>query len=244
MRVDGRKANELRPVSITTGVQEFAEGSVLIETGRTRVLCAVSVEDGVPPFLRDSGQGWVTAEYSMLPRSTNTRTRRETRPRGRTQEIQRLIGRSLRAAVDMEALGERTLIADCDVLQADGGTRTAAITGAYVAVRLAVGALMRGGGLSADPVRRAVAATSVGIVDGRALLDLDYSEDYAADVDFNVVMTDEGEFVEVQGTAESGAFSRSALDEILALGALGTSRLFEAQREALARVVCAEPGNP
>ncbi len=242
MRDDGRRADELRPVRITTGFQEFAEGSVLIETGRTRVLCAVSVEDGVPPFLRDSGRGWVTAEYSMLPRSTNTRTRRETRPRGRTQEIQRLIGRSLRAAVDMEALGERTLIADCDVLQADGGTRTAAITGAYVAVRLAVAALMRGGGLDADPVRRAVAATSVGIVDGRALLDLDYSEDHAADVDFNVVMTDEGEFVEVQGTAENGAFSRSALDEILALGALGTSRLFEAQREALDRVVCAEPG--
>ena len=242
MRADGRKADELRLVKITTGVQEFAEGSVLIETGRTRVLCAVSVEDGAPPFLRDSGQGWVTAEYSMLPRSTHTRTRRETRPRGRTQEIQRLIGRSLRAAVDMEALGERTLIADCDVLQADGGTRTAAITGAYVAVRLAVAALMRGGGLGADPVRRAVAATSVGIVDGRALLDLDYGEDYAADVDFNVVMTDEGEFVEVQGTAESGAFSRSALDDILELGALGTSRLFEAQREALARVECAEPG--
>ena len=176
MRADGRKMDELRPVAISTGFQEFAEGSVLIETGRTRVLCAVSVEDGVPPFLRNSGQGWVTAEYSMLPRSTNTRTRRETTPRGRTQEIQRLVGRSLRAAVDMRALGERTLIADCDVLQADGGTRTAAITGAYVAVRLAVAALMRGGDLGASPVRRAVAATSVGIVDGRALLDLDYSE--------------------------------------------------------------------
>ena len=236
MRADGRKPDELRPVAIATGVQEFAEGSVLIETGRTRVLCAVSVEDGVPPFLRNTGQGWVTAEYSMLPRSTNTRTRRETTPRGRTQEIQRLIGRSLRAAVDMKALGERTLIADCDVLQADGGTRTAAITGAYVAVRLAVAGLMRQGDLSASPVRRAVAATSVGIVDGRALLDLDYGEDHAADVDFNVVMTDEGEFVELQGTAESGSFSKSALDEIVALGALGTSRLFEAQREALAGV--------
>ena len=233
MRADGRRWDELRQVKITTGVQEFAEGSVLIETGRTRVLCAVSVEDGVPPFLRDSGQGWVTAEYSMLPRSTNTRTRRETTPRGRTQEIQRLIGRSLRASVDMKALGERTLTADCDVLQADGGTRTAAITGAYVAVRLAVATLMKRGDLSASPVGRAVAATSVGIVDGRALLDLDYGEDHAADVDFNVVMTDEGEFVEVQGTAESGSFSKSALDEILALGALGTSRLFEAQREAL-----------
>ena len=233
MRADGRKPDKLRQVKITTGVQEFAEGSVLIETGRTRVLCAVSVEDGVPSFLRDSGQGWVTAEYSMLPRSTNTRTRRETTPRGRTQEIQRLIGRSLRAAVDMRALGERTLTADCDVLQADGGTRTAAITGGYVAVRLAVAALMRRGDLGASPVRRAVAATSVGIVDGRALLDLDYGEDHAADVDFNVVMTDEGEFVELQGTAESGSFSKSALDEILALGALGTSRLFEAQREAL-----------
>ena len=236
MRADGRKPDELRPVAIATGVQEFAEGSVLIETGRTRVLCAVSVEDSVPPFLRNSGQGWVTAEYSMLPRSTNTRTRRETTPRGRTQEIQRLVGRSLRAAVDMKALGERTLIADCDVLQADGGTRTAAITGAYVAVRIAVAGLMRQGDLGASPVRRAVAATSVGIVDGRALLDLDYEEDHAADVDFNVVMTDEGEFVELQGTAESGSFSKSALDEIVALGALGTSRLFEAQREALAGV--------
>ncbi len=236
MRADGRKPDELRPVKIATGVQEFAEGSVLIETGRTRVLCAVSVEDGVPPFLRNTGQGWVTAEYSMLPRSTNTRTRRETTPRGRTQEIQRLVGRSLRAAVDMKALGERTLIADCDVLQADGGTRTAAITGAYVAVRLAVAALMRGGDLGASPVRRAVAATSVGMVDGRALLDLDYSEDHAAAVDFNVVMTDEGEFVEVQGTAESGSFSKSGLDEMLALGALGTTRLFEAQREVLAGV--------
>ena len=233
MRADGRRWDELRQVKITTGVQEFAEGSVLIETGRTRVLCAVSVEDGVPPFLRGAGQGWVTAEYSMLPRSTNTRTRRETTPRGRTQEIQRLIGRSLRASVDMKALGERTLTADCDVLQADGGTRTAAITGAYVAVRLAAATLMKRGDLSASPVGRAVAATSVGIVDGRALLDLDYAEDHAADVDFNVVMTDEGEFVEVQGTAESGSFSKSALDEILALGALGTSRLFEAQRKAL-----------
>ena len=236
MRNDGRKPDELRPVKISTGVQEFAEGSVLIATGRTRVLCAVSVEDGVPPFLRNTGQGWVTAEYSMLPRSTHTRTRRETKPRGRTQEIQRLIGRSLRAAVDMKALGERTLIADCDVLQADGGTRTAAITGAYVAVQLAVAALMEQGDLNASPVHRAVAATSVGIVDGRTLLDLDYSEDHAADVDFNVVMTDEGEFVEVQGTAESGSFSKSALDEMLALGALGTGRLFEAQREALAGV--------
>ena len=236
MRVDGRKPDELRPVAIATGVQEFAEGSVLIETGRTRVLCAVSVEDGVPPFLRNTGQGWVTAEYSMLPRSTNTRTRRETTPRGRTQEIQRLIGRSLRAAVDMKALGERTLTADCDVLQADGGTRTAAITGAYVAVRIAVAGLMRQGDLSASPVRRAVAATSVGLVDGRVLLDLDYGEDHAADVDFNVVMTDEGEFVELQGTAESGSFSKSALDEIVALGALGTSRLFEAQREVLSGV--------
>ena len=236
MRADGRKPDELRPVAISTGFQEFAEGSVLIETGRTRVLCAVSVEDGVPRFLRNTGQGWVTAEYSMLPRSTNTRTRRETTPRGRTQEIQRLIGRSLRAAVDMKALGERTLTADCDVLQADGGTRTAAITGAYVAVRLAVATLMRRGDLGASPVRRAVAATSVGLVDGRVLLDLDYGEDHAADVDFNVVMTDEGEFVELQGTAESGSFSKSALDEIVALGALGTSRLFEAQREVLSGV--------
>jgi ribonuclease PH len=235
MRANGRKPDELRPVKITTGAQEFAEGSVIIETGRTRVLCSVSVEDGVPPFLSGAGQGWLTAEYSMLPRSTNTRTPRETRARGRTQEIQRLIGRSLRAAVDLKRLDERTLTVDCDVLQADGGTRTAAITGGYVALQLAVATLMKRRELRSNPVQRAVAATSVGLVGGRVLLDLDYEEDSGAGVDFNLVMTDGGEFIEMQGTAESGAFSKSELDNIIALGELGISRLFEAQQEAISR---------
>jgi ribonuclease PH len=235
MRANGRKPDELRPVKITTGAQEFAEGSVIIETGRTRVLCSVSVEDGVPPFLSGAGQGWLTAEYSMLPRSTNTRTPRETRGRGRTQEIQRLIGRSLRAAVDLKRLDERTLTVDCDVLQADGGTRTAAITGGYVALQLAVTTLMKRRELRSNPVQRAVAATSVGLVSGRVLLDLDYEEDSGAGVDFNLVMTDGGEFIEMQGTAESGAFSKSELDNIIALGELGIFRLFEAQQEAISR---------
>ncbi len=233
MRADDRKQDELRPVTITTGAQEFAEGSVIIETGRTRVLCSVSVEEGVPPFLRGADQGWLTAEYSMLPRSTTTRTPRETRPRGRTQEIQRLIGRSLRAAVDLKRLGERTLTVDCDVLQADGGTRTAAITGGFVAAELAISTLIERRVLKSSPVRQAVAATSVGLVGGRILLDLDYEEDYSADVDFNVVMTDQGEFIELQGTAETGAFSKAHLDEILTLGEMGISRLFDAQQEAL-----------
>ena len=235
MRLDGRKPDDLREVRITTGAQEFAEGSVIIETGRTRVLCSVSAEEGVPPFLRGAGRGWLTAEYSMLPRSTITRTPRESRPRGRTQEIQRLIGRSLRAAIDLEQLGDRTLTVDCDVLQADGGTRTAAITGGYVALQLAVTTLLKRRELRSNPVQRAVAATSVGLKGGRVLLDLDYEEDYRADVDFNIVMTDGGEFIEMQGTAESGAFSKSELDEIIALGELGISRLFEAQQEAISR---------
>ena len=215
------------------GVQSYAEGSVLMSTGDTRVLCAVSVEDRVPPFLRGSGQGWVTAEYSMLPRSTHTRTRRETTPRGRTQEIQRLIGRSLRAAVDMDALGERALTVDCDVLQADGGTRTAAITGGYVALYQALVALKNRGDLESIPIRSGVAATSVGIVDGAAMLDLCYNEDSSADVDFNIVMTDTGEFVEVQGTAENGAFSRSQLDRMLKLAESGIGQLVLAQRAAI-----------
>ena len=214
-------------------MQSYAEGSVLMSTGDTRVLCAVSVEDRVPPFLRGSGQGWVTAEYSMLPRSTHTRTRRETTPRGRTQEIQRLIGRSLRAAVDMDALGERALTVDCDVLQADGGTRTAAITGGYVALYQALVALKNRGDLESIPIRSGVAATSVGIVDGAAMLDLCYNEDSSADVDFNIVMTDTGEFVEVQGTAENGAFSRSQLDRMLKLAESGIGQLVLAQRAAI-----------
>ena len=234
MRRDGRSPAQLRSVRIATDVQEFAEGSALIETGSTRVLCAVSVEDGTRPFLKGTGQGWITAEYSMLPRSTHTRTPREVRGnRGRTQEIQRLIGRSLRAAVDLRKLGERTVTVDCDVLQADGGTRTAAITGAYVALRRAVDGLVGGGDLEESPIRYAVASTSVGIVDGTPLLDLSYDEDSKADVDFNVVMTALGEFVEVQGTAESGSFSRSTLDDMMSLAESGISCLLREQEAAL-----------
>jgi ribonuclease PH len=206
----------------------------MIETGLTRVLCAVSVQDGVPPFLRDSGQGWVTAEYSMLPRSTLTRTQRETRgPRGRTQEIQRLIGRSLRAAVDMNGLGERTFLVDCDVLQADGGTRTASITGAYVALYQAINTLVRDGKIERMPVKHAVAATSVGIIGNEVLLDLCYDEDFRAEVDFNVVMTDKGEFIEVQGTAEGEPFSRDTLDSILSVARKGIDELMQAQNRAI-----------
>ena len=232
-RIDGRAADELRPVRITPGALAYAEGSALIETGDTRVLCAVSVEDGVPRFLRGAGQGWVTAEYAMLPRSTNTRTPRSASSGGRAREIQRLIGRSLRAVVELGALGERTLTVDCDVLQADGGTRTAAITGAYVALRQALDGMAERGQLSGPPLRAAVAATSVGMVDGRPLLDLRYAEDHRADVDVNLVMTDAGEFIEIQGTAEGAAFSRASLDAMLELGESGIHQLLAAQREAL-----------
>ena len=236
-RIDGRTPDQLRPVRMTSGAQAFAEGSVLIETGQTQVLCSVTVEDGVPGFLKGTGKGWVTAEYAMLPRSTITRSPREARtggPRGRTQEIQRLIGRSLRAAVDLDRLGERTLTVDCDVLQADGGTRTAAITGAYVAVNQALITLVKRKDLSEMPLEAAVAATSVGVVGGQVLLDLNYEEDYSADVDFNVVMTDRGDFVEVQGTGEGGTFSRDALDEVLASAQNGIAQLLTAQQEAIA----------
>ena len=234
IRVDGRANDRLRPVSIEIGAQKYADGSALISMGDTRVLCAVSVEDRVPPFLRGTDRGWVTAEYSMLPRSTLTRTRRETTPRGRTQEIQRLIGRSLRAAVDMDALGKRTLTLDCDVLQADGGTRTAAITGAYVALSQALMTLRESGDLKTLPIRLGVAAVSVGIVDAEVLLDLCYEEDSRASVDFNIVMTDAGEFIEVQGTAEDGAFSRGQMDEMLTMAESGIRHLMEAQRRAIA----------
>ena len=233
IRVDGRANDGLRPISIESGVQKYAEGSALISMGETRVLCAVSVEDGVPRFLRDSERGWVTAEYSMLPRSTHTRTRRETTPRGRTQEIQRLIGRSLRAAVDMDALGKRTLAVDCDVLQADGGTRTAAITGAYVALSHALTTLRERGDLKTPPLNTGVAAVSVGIVDGEVLLDLCYEEDSRASVDFNIVMTDAGDFIEVQGTAEDGVFSRAQMDEMMTMADSGIRHLVEAQRLAI-----------
>lgn len=232
-RTDGRGANQLRPLRIELGAQEFAEGSVLIETGKTRVLCAVSIEERIPGFLRGSGQGWITAEYSMLPRSTTTRTPRESREGGRVREIQRLIGRSLRAAVDLRRLGERTLTVDCDVLQADGGTRTAAITGAYVALRQALDGLVRREAVPDLPLRSAVAAVSVGIVDGGVLLDLCYEEDARADADFNVVMTDRAEFVEVQGTAEGQTFSKATLDEVLSLAEQGVGELLQAQRQAI-----------
>ena len=232
-RIDGRRRDEIRPTSIEVGVQSYAEGSALITMGDTRVLCAVSVEDRVPRFLRGAGRGWVTAEYAMLPRSTHTRTRRETTPRGRTQEIQRLIGRSLRAAVDMHRLGERTLTVDCDVLQADGGTRTAAITGAYVALRHALAGMRDGGDLDHIPIKSGVAAVSVGVVDGDAILDLCYEEDHRAEVDFNIVMTDAGEFIEVQGTAEDGTFSRVRLDELLNLAESGIAQLSEIQRATI-----------
>lgn len=232
-RADGRTADELRPTRITLGAQAFADGSALIEAGMTRVLCAVSVEDKVPRFLRGTGRGWVTAEYAMLPRSTHTRAPRERTPRGRSQEIQRLIGRSLRAAVDLDKLGERTFTVDCDVLQADGGTRTAAITGAYVALHQAFAALAADGKLAEMPLRTALAATSVGIVDGAVMLDLCYDEDSRADADFNVAMTAEGEFVELQGSAERAPFSRNALDQALALAERGIRRLIRIQRDAI-----------
>ncbi len=232
-RVDERAPDQLRPVRMTVDYLRHAEGSVLIECGETRVLCAATVEERVPPFLEGRGQGWITAEYAMLPRAGTTRSQRESvagKIGGRTHEIQRLIGRSLRAAVDLRALGERTLILDCDVLQADGGTRTAAITGAWVALKRASERLRARGVLRLDPVRAQVAAVSVGIVDGQALLDLNYQEDSRAEVDANVVMTDKGEYIEVQGTAEGKTFSRARLDELLALADKGIAELLDIQR--------------
>ena len=238
-RADGRSNDALRPITFELGVQSYAEGSALISCGDTRVLCAVSVEDRTPRWRRGSGLGWVTAEYAMLPRATNTRTRRETTPRGRTQEIQRLIGRSRRAAVDMAALGERTLTVDCDVIQADGGTRTAAITGAYVALYQAALGMLERGDIERPPFLSGIAAASVGVVDGELMLDLCYDEDSRAEVDFNVVMTDAGEYVEAQGTAERGAFSRGTLDELLDLAEKGIAELAARQREAIASFVAA-----
>jgi ribonuclease PH len=236
-RTDGRAGDELRPVEITLGYQAYAEGSALIELGNTKVLCAVSVEDRVPPFLKGQGGGWVTAEYGMLPRSTHTRTpRNPDRQGGRSQEIQRLIGRSLRAAIDLDALGERTFTVDCDVIQADGGTRTAAITGGYVALNHALSKLKKQGIYRAMPVKCAVAATSVGVVDRARLLDLCYEEDFRASVDFNVVMTDKGEFVELQGTAEGKPFSKETIDGLIALAEKGIKQLFEIQKKTLAEL--------
>ena len=223
-------------MSIKTGALKYAEGSALIEIGNTRVLCAASVDEKVPPFLRDSGKGWVTAEYAMLPRATSTRNEREGargKVKGRTQEIQRLIGRSLRAVVDMEKLGPRTIIIDCDVLQADGGTRCAAITGGFVALSLAIKGLRDKGLVESDPIREYVAAVSAGRVAGKDLLDLEYIEDSQAEVDFNVVMTERGKFVEVQGTAEHGPFTKTELDRMLSLAEKGIRELVRCQKKAL-----------
>jgi ribonuclease PH len=235
-RPSGRRSDELRALTITPGWLRHAEGSALIELGGTRVLCAASVEDGVPPFLKGRGQGWLTAEYGMLPRSTSTRTRREAaegRQSGRTQEIQRLIGRSLRAVTDLSQLGERTVRIDCDVLEADGGTRCASITGAWVALALACKRLREGQLIAAEPLRDQVAAVSVGVFEGATVLDLDYAEDSSSDTDMNIVMTGASGFVEVQGTAEGTPFSREQFDALLALAQAGIRRLLDAQRAAL-----------
>jgi len=238
MRPSGRKPGELRPVRIQRRYTRHAEGSVLVEFGDTRVLCTASVEERMPAFLKESGRGWVSAEYGMLPRSTNTRTEREAargRQTGRTQEIQRLIGRALRAVIDLSALGPRSIQVDCDVLQADGGTRTAAITGAFVAVHDALTWLQSKKLLAALPVRDFVAAVSVGIYQGVPVLDLDYAEDSACGTDMNVVMTGAGRFVELQGTAEGEPFSRAEVDALLALGEQGIAELIAHQRRALAQ---------
>jgi ribonuclease PH len=235
-RSDGRKVDELRAVRLTPGYLPHAEGSALIEMGETRVICAASVEERVPPFLRGRGQGWVTAEYAMLPRATLQRTSRETGrggPSGRTHEIQRLIGRSLRAVVNMSLLGERTITIDCDVLQADGGTRTASITGAYVAFALACRHLMRAGKITRLPIRSEVAAISVGILAGTPLLDLNYVEDSRADVDMNVICAGDGRFIEVQGTAEREPFTRAEMDNLLELARVGIEKLVAVQRSVL-----------
>ena len=235
-RQDGRRPDQLRPVRITPDYLPHAEGSALIELGGTVVLCAVSLENRLPPFLRGSGSGWVTAEYGMLPRSTHTRTPREAatgRLGGRTHEIQRLIGRSLRAVTNLDILGERQFTADCDVIKADGGTRTAAITASYVALHQAFHKLLKADDLSTMPLQAAVAATSVGLLEGVPMLDLSYEEDARAEVDFNVVKTSQGDFVEVQGTAESRPFERAVMDELLALAERGIEELLEAQRAAL-----------
>src|SRR5437762_1011044 len=232
IRTDGRQRTQLRPIRLTVGYLDYAEGSVLIEAGKTRVLCSATVEERVPPFLEGKEQGWVTAEYNMLPRATHTRSARERSGKisGRTQEIQRLIGRSLRAAVDMQALGPRTITLDCDVLQADGGTRTESITGAYVALHRACSLLVKRGLLSVHPVRTAVAAVSVCVVGGEIMLDLCYEEHSRADVDFNVVMTAEHDFIEVQGTGEGGVFSSSTMESLVNLAEQGISELLEIQK--------------
>ena len=238
VRSDGRTTDQLRPVKITPGFMPNAEGSALIETGNTHVVCTASIEQGVPRWLKGQGRGWITAEYSMLPRATTERVNRDRGPRlgGRTQEIQRLIGRSLRAAVSLEALGETSILIDCDVLRADGGTRTAAITGAYVALRGAITWLQEQGRVTADPMRQSIAAVSVGIVEGVELLDLAYDEDSRAEVDMNIVMTSAGEFIEVQGTAEGRPYTGRQLQNLLALAERGISTLDTEQKRAIATI--------
>lgn len=238
MRPSNRRPDELRPVRITRNFTCHAEGSVLIEFGNTKVICTATVEESVPPFLRGKGQGWVTAEYGMLPRSTNSRMRREAasgKQGGRTLEIQRLIGRSLRAVVDMQKLGERQIVIDCDVIQADGGTRTASITGAYVALSDAINGLIAAGKLIESPIKEAVAAISVGVFEGEAVLDLDYPEDSGCETDMNVVMAASGKFIEIQGTAEGEPFSRAEMNALLDLAEAGIRELFALQELALAK---------
>lgn len=233
MRLENRANNHLRPINITRDALQHAEGSVLIAFGHTKVICSASFSTGVPPFLKGSGQGWITAEYGMLPRSTHQRMQREAakgKQSGRTQEIQRLIGRSLRAAVDLQALGENTIIVDCDVIQADGGTRTASITGGCIALHLAIEKLLADKLLTTNPFKQFVASISVGMREGEALLDLDYSEDVSADTDMNVVMTEKGEFIEIQGTAEKQSFSQADLDRMLSLAKEGIGQLMQLQK--------------
>ncbi|HHY04312.1 MAG TPA: ribonuclease PH [Thermoanaerobacterales bacterium] len=237
-RIDGRLYDELRPITITRNFNKYAEGSVLIEAGETKVICTATVDEKVPPFLRGKGNGWITAEYSMLPRATQTRNMREIlRPSGRTMEIQRLIGRALRSVVDLKALGERTIWLDCDVLQADGGTRTASITGAFLALADAIKFLKDNNSIQVFPIRNFVSAVSVGIVDGQKMLDLRFSEDSKAQVDMNVVMTDEGQIVEIQGTGEEFPFTRADLDEMLNLAEKGIFELIEIQKKMLSDVI-------
>ena len=240
MRSDGRLAEQLRPTRITPNYLIHAEGSVLVEAGKTKVICTASVEDRVPPFRRNSGKGWVTAEYGMLPRATTTRSQREStagKVGGRTQEIQRLIGRSLRSVVAMDKLGERTVWVDCDVIQADGGTRTASITGGFVAMVLALGKLKQAGSIGTVPVLDYVAATSVGVIGGVPMLDLAYEEDSRAEVDMNVIKTGDGRFIEVQGTAEGAPFDRDALDSLLDLAGAGITALIALQREHVGAIL-------
>ena len=232
-RNDQRSQDELRPVEITLGIQSYAEGSVLIKAGDTHVICSASIEESVPNFLKDQNKGWITADYNMLPRATLTRTRRENIKKGRTHEIQRLIGRCLRTSVDLNSIGERSILIDCDVVQADGGTRTASITGSYVALYLAVLSLVEENKIEKMPAINQLAAVSVGILKQQVLLDLCYEEDSEADADFNIVMNNNGDFIEVQGTAEQKPYSKELLDEVLSVGSNGIKQLFDKQNEAI-----------